>query len=68
MDTKKPHQRRMMKLRMTGFECSPTFVILRAKMPSSVMEAEARHWRAKLVSVFQIKLKSFPIVSDVVVS
>ncbi len=54
----------MMKLRVTGFECLPTFVILRAVcLPKW---DEARHRATKLVSVFQNKLKSFPIVSDVI--
>lgn len=55
----------MMKLRVTGFECLPTAVILRAKSRSPKRD-EARHWATKLVSVFQNKLKSFPIVSDVI--
>lgn len=48
---KKPRRRKMMKLRMTGFECSPTFVILRGVTPP--FRDEARHWATKLVSVFQ---------------
>ena len=43
---------KMMKLRMTGFECSPTFVILRAITPPPKGD-EARHRATKLVSVFQ---------------
>ena len=55
-----------MKLRMTGFECSPSFVILRA-VAASPEGDEARHWAAKLVSVFHKNLMSFPINFDVVV-
>ena len=42
-----------MKLRMTGFECSPTFVI-RLGLKASSEEDGARHRTTKLVSVFHI--------------
>lgn len=54
-----------MKLRMTGFECSPTSVIRLG--PKAIPEGNAaRHCPAKLVSVFHINLMSFPINFDVV--
>ncbi len=55
-----------MKLRMTGFERSPSFVIRLGNKPPQINEDGARHQTAKLVSVFHKNLMSFPINFDVV--
>ncbi len=63
-----PTSKDAMKLRMTGFECSPSFVILRASDDASSVEVEARHCTATLVSVFHEFLMSFPIYFDAGIS
>ncbi len=55
-----------MKLRMTGFERSPSFVIRLGNKPPQINEDGARHQTTKLVSVFHNSLMSFPINFDVV--
>jgi len=63
-----PTSKDAMKLRMTGFECSPSFVILRASDDAASAEVEARHCTATLVSVFHNFLMSFPIYFDAGIS
>ncbi len=64
----RPTPKDAMKLRMTGFECSPSFVILRTLGSVTSSEVEARHCTATLVSVFHKDLMSFPINFDAGIS
>ncbi|MBP2691228.1 MAG: hypothetical protein J6B44_05350, partial [Muribaculaceae bacterium] len=51
---------------MTGFECSPSFVIRLALKRFSDENPGPAIGRLSFVSVFHIDLKSFPIYFDVV--
>ncbi len=59
-----------MKLRKTGFEFSPSFVIRLVPYSGDSRQKQdgARHWTTKIVSVFHNNLKSFPINFDAAIS